>query len=277
MQLAGKSDEIFIEEPTTGLRFYELSHPWGHHTPTHPGFKDTIIYRGVTIAEHGVMSQRIKMVMHNTTHVNAPLHLIPGGKGIGALDVAHFFGPGVVVSIPKKRWELVSARELEQADADIRAGDIVILNLGWSQHYADSQEYFGEAPGLSKEAAEWLVKKKVKMVGIDTPNIDHPLATLLGCHRRGPLMKRLPKHYQAETGRNPKADFPEFAPAHKTLLAAGIPTIENIGGAVDAITGRRSTFHAMPWKWIEGDACVVRLVAIQDPRQDYRIAPGAPA
>lgn len=274
MQLDANTDETFVEEPNTGLRFFELSHPWGHHTPTHPGFKDTIIYRGVTIAEHGVMSQRIKMVMHNTTHVNAPLHLKPGGDSVGALDVSHFFGPGVVIGLPKKRWELVTADDLENANADIRGGDIVILNLGWHQHYSDSQEYFGEAPGLSKDGAEWLIAKKAKMVGVDTPNIDHPLATLLGCHRKGPLMRRLPKHYETVTGRDPKEDFPDFAPAHRTLLEAGVPTIENVGGAIDAVTGRRSTFHAMPWKWLEGDACVVRLMAMQDPKQDYRISAG---
>ncbi|MCG8441133.1 MAG: cyclase family protein, partial [Caulobacterales bacterium] len=155
-----------------------------------------------------------------------------------------------------------------------RAGDIVILNLGWHARYSDSQEYFGEAPGLAKDAAEWLVSARVKMVGVDTPNIDHPLATLLGRHRKGPHMKRLPTHYQRTTGRDPGADFPDFAPAHKTLLAAGIPTIENVGGALDAVTGQRSTFHAMPWRWIEGDACVVRLVAIHDPGQSYRVPTG---
>lgn len=264
-------------ERATGLRYYELSHPWGHHTPTHPGFLDTVIYRSVTIAEHGVMSQRIKMVMHNSTHVNAPLHLIPGADGIGALPPDRFFGPGVVIGLPKQKWRLVTPEDLEGTGADIRPGDIVILNLGWHGKYADSQEYFGEAPGLSKAAAEWLVAKRVKMVGVDTPNIDHPLATLLGPHRKGPAMRRLPRQYQDETGRDPRDDFPEFAPAHKALLGAGIPTIENVGGDLDAVTGRRSTFHAMPWKWLEGDACVVRLVAIQDPDRCYRLGKGEAA
>ncbi|MGC6499962.1 MAG: cyclase family protein [Henriciella sp.] len=259
----------FVQEPSTGLCYFELSHPWGHGTPVQPGFPDTIIFRSVTIATHGVMSHRVKLTMHNTTHVNAPLHLIAGAAGIGQVPVDRFFGPGLTIGVKKQRWELVTAADLEATNADIREGDIVLLNLGWHPLYSDSQEYFGEAPGLSEDAAEWLVEKKVKMVGIDTPNIDHPLATLLGNHRKGPLMRRLPKHYQDTTGKDPSKAFPKFAPAHKALLAAGIPTIENVGGALDAITGQRATFHAMPWKWAEGDACVVRLVAIQDPNQSY--------
>jgi kynurenine formamidase len=265
------SQQPRVKEPATGLLFHELSHPWGHGTPVYPGFPDTVLYRSVTIATHGVMSHRVKLTMHNTTHVNAPLHLIPGAPGIGQVPVDRFFGSGVVVDVKKKRWELVTAADLEASGADIREGDIVLLNLGWHELYSDSQEYFGEAPGLAKDAAEWLVKKKVKMVGVDTPNIDHPLATLLGYHRKGPVMKRLPKHYQDTTGKDPRKEFPEFSPAHKTLLQAGIPTIENVGGTLDEITGQRATFHAMPWKWSEGDACVVRLVAIQDPGQTYQI------
>ena len=46
------------------------------------------------------------------------------------------------------------------------------------------------------------------------------------------------------------------------LLSAGIPTIENVGGEVDALIGKRCTFHAYPWNWPEGDACGVRFVAL---------------
>ncbi|GAB5457782.1 MAG: cyclase family protein [Henriciella sp.] len=270
-QKAAASETAYITEAATGLNYYELSHPWGHHTPIHPGFKDTIMYRAVMIAENGVMSQRIKMTMHGTTHVNAPLHLISGAAGIGEVALDRFFGSGPVISIKKARWELITAVDLEQSGVEVGKGDIVILNTGWHHGYSDSQEYFGHAPGMAVDAAEWLVDKQVKMVGVDTPNIDHPMATLLGEHRKGPHMRRLPKYYRDETGKDPKQEFPDFAPAHKTLLRAGIPTIENVGGALDALNGQRSTFHAMPWKWPEGDACVIRLVAFQDPNQTYRI------
>ena len=261
-----------VEEPGTGLQFVELSHPWGHHTPTFPGFADTVVFRTVTHAKHGVMTQRLRTVMHNSTHVNAPLHLIQWGDGVGRLPLDRFFGSGPVLGIEKAQWDLVTAADLDRVGDDVRAGDIVIVNTGWHRRYADSQEYFGRAPGLAKDAAQWLADRRVKMVGIDTATIDHPLATPLGAHRGGPLMKRLPGEFERETGRDPREAFAERNPAHRTLLAAGIPTIENVGGDVDAVTGRRCTFHACPWRWLEGDACIVRLVAIMDPGGRYRLA-----
>ena len=55
---------------------------------------------------------------------------------------------------------------------------------------------------------------------------------------------------------------------------ADIPTIENVGGDVDLLLGKRVTIQSFPWRWPEGDACPVRLVALRDNRGDYRIETG---
>ena len=168
-----------------------------------------------------------------------------------------------------------ASADLEAAAPRIEDEDIVVIVTGWHRRYSDSIDYFGHAPGLSKEAAQWLCAKNVKLVAVDTPQVDHPLATSLGPQRNGPQMKRLPKAYQTATGRDPKPIFPEWNPAHRALLAAGIPTIENVGGEVDALVGKRCTFQAFPWNWPEGDACVVRFVAMLDPAGAYRLEAGA--
>lgn len=262
-----------VTEPETGLQFVELSHPFEHDMPTVPGYNDALIWRAVTHAKHGVMSHKVKMIMHTGTHVNAPAHLVQGGNGVGDLSVHHFFGSGVVVDIKSSEWDAISEADLANA-ATIQEGDIVIINTGWHQKYSDSQEYFGHAPGLTQAAAEYLVDKKVRLVGVDTPFVDHPLATSMADHRNGPQIKRLPAEYKAQTGRDAGVDFPDWNPAHKTLLAAGIPTIENVGGDIASVSGSRCTFHAMPWRWPGADACIVRLVAINDPSGSYRLAAG---
>jgi kynurenine formamidase len=87
-------------------------------------------------------------------------------------------------------------------------------------------------------------------------------------------MKRLAGEYKEATGREALQDFPEWNPAHKLLLGENIPTIENVGGDLDTVSGRRLTMHAYPWRWFEGDACVVRLMGICDPGGTYRVEPG---
>jgi kynurenine formamidase len=203
--------------------------------------------------------------------------LVAKSATVGEIPLDRCFGAGAILGIQKGKWELITVSDLEAAVPAVEEDDIVVICTGWHAHYSDSQEYFGHSPGLSVEAAEWLVKKGIKLLAIDTPQIDHPLATSLGPHRNGPLMRRLPEEYQEETGRNALADFPVWNAAHKVLLAANIPTIEQVGGHVAELVRKRCTFQAYPWRWLEGDACPVRLVAICDRAGTQRIGSGASA
>ena len=60
-------------------------------------------------------------------------------------------------------------------------------------------------------------------------------------------------------------------------MGNGIPGIESVGGELDAVTGKRCTFAAFPWRWVGGDGSGVRVVAILDPEQNFRLEPDAPA
>ncbi len=265
-----------VVEPATGLVFVELSHEWGHYTPAYPGYRDIEVRRVATHAMHGVLTQHVRTVMHNGTHVNAPLHLAQGGLGIGEVPLERFFGNGVVLSVPKGEWEYVEPADLEAATPAVEPGDVVIVNTGWHRNYSDNMEYFGHAPGLSEAAARWLAERDARFVGVDTANVDHPLATSLAQAHRfiGPLIVELPRRYRQRTGREVVDDYPGWMPAHRLLAKAGIPTVENVGGDVDAVTGKRCAFHAVPWNWPHADACLVRLVAITDPSGAYRIESG---
>jgi kynurenine formamidase len=263
-----------VADPETGLQFYELSHPWGMYTPIFPGYEEIKLERITYHAKHGVMTHKIVTIFHTSTHVNAPIHLLPETPAVGDLALQRFFGTGVVLSIPKGKWELIEPADLERATPAVQADDIVLINTGWHRRYSDSKDYFGYAPGLSKAAAEWLVAKKAKLVGIDSGTIDHPLATSIGPQRNGPQIKYLLPEYKQATGREASSDFPEWNPAHKILLKAGIPTIENVGGDLDEVVGKRCTLQGFPWKWLEGDACVIRLVAMFDPGGNFRIESG---
>ncbi len=85
-----------ICDPATGLQFYELSHEWGHGVPMMPGHEDVILKRGAKHADHGVMSHRIRMVMHSGTHLNAPIHLVQHGAGVGGIALERCFGNGAM-------------------------------------------------------------------------------------------------------------------------------------------------------------------------------------
>jgi kynurenine formamidase len=260
-----------VKDPYSGLQFVELSHVWGHGVPSYPGQADVKMVRAVKHAQHGVLAWRISTSMHTGTHMNAPIHVVQRGADLSQVPPDRLFGNGVVLSIPKGSYETITAADLEAAKPGVQNGDIVVIVTGWHHKYSDALEYYGESPGLTKDAAEWLVKKEVKMVMVDTQQIDHPLATILGPHRGGPTMKRLAGEYQKATGKDPKKEHGEWNVAHKILASANIPTVEQIGGDVDVVLGKRVTLAATPWKFEHGDACPVRVVAMFDPTGSAKI------
>ncbi|GAB2471052.1 cyclase family protein [Jatrophihabitans fulvus] len=264
-----------------GLQFFDLSHPWGHGVPAWPYFEDVKIERLHGMAKSRVLTQKITTVMHSGTHIDAPGHVIEGTPLLHEIPLANFFGTGVVLDIPKKKWGVVTPDDLEAASerTPVREGDIVIVNTGWHHTYADSAEYYAYSPGFYKEAGEWFAAKGLKAVGTDTQALDHPLATAIGPHgpaaESGGLLPWACAEYEAETGRSVLQDFPEWEPCHRAILSKGIYGFENVGGDLDAVTGKRVTFAAFPWRWVGGDGCIVRLVAITDPTGEYRFEPGS--
>ena len=252
---------------------YELSHVWNAEVPSYPGQDDVVMRRGVKHAQHGVLTWRTRTSLHTGTHMIAPLYVLQRSSDIAGLAPDVFFGNGVVLDIPKGGYEVIDVGDLEGA-APVREGDIVVINTGWHHKYSDSLEYYGKAPGLTEAAAQWLVAKKVKYVAVDTPFADHPLATSMGPHRGGPLMKRLAGEYQAATGKDPKTEHGKWLVAAKTLAVAGIPIVVQVGGDVDDLKGKRATFSAAPWKLEHGDACPVRFVAMTDPSGNLRVDEG---
>ena len=262
-------------DPRTGLEFYDLSHEWGHDAPLWPYFPDVKIERFHYHAKSGVLSQQITTFMHCTTHTDAPAHVIAGAPFIDEVPLASYFGTGVVISIPKEKWEVITPEDLEAASPEIREGDIVIINTGWHRYWGDSRRYFVESPGTYKEAGEWMKEKKIKGFGIDCQALDHPMATAIGPQPNGPLIDGVLEDYKEYTGRDAADDFPEWEPCHREILGNGIVGFENVGGQIDAVTGKRVTFAAFPWRWTKGDGCIVRLVAIVDPSGDFRIGDGS--
>ena len=69
--------------------------------------------------------------------------------------------------------------------------------------------------------------------------------------------------YVRETGKEPEEEFCSgFEACLTMLLKNGISCIQNAGGDIDEVTGKRCTLAAFPFRMEETDGAMVRLVAI---------------
>ena len=121
---------------------FDLSNPWGHNVPLWPYFPDVKIERFHYHAKSRVLSQQITTFMHCSTHTDAPAHVIAGKPFIDEVPLDRFYGTAVIVDIPKKKWEVITPKDLEKARPKIEKDDIVIINSGWHRKWGDNTDYF---------------------------------------------------------------------------------------------------------------------------------------
>ena len=266
LEYIGKPDDARRQMPVQILgkdvEVIDMTHGFGAMVPLWPYAvadvkEERIRYHAQARVETAMIQNHN---MHVSTHCDTPIHVEEGYPNLDDVPISHYMGKGVVLDIPKGKWGVVGAEDLEKAEPSIEQDDIVIVHSGWHKFWGDSMKYYAYAPGLYKEAADWLVKKKVKAAGLDCQAIDHPLGTRIA--QPPPLMPWLMEEYKLETGHDVYQDFPYWEPTTRILTSHGIPNWENVGGDIDKALGKRCTIIGVPVKWIGGDGSPVRLMAI---------------
>lgn len=118
------------------------------------------------------------MSLHSGTHVDAPFHFAPDGEAIDALPLETFIGPALVHAVEADRYikaEHVAAIELE--------GITRVLFKTRNSALLKRQTYEADFVAFSVEAAEALVAKGVKLVGLDYLSIAHAGDEQVPVHR----------------------------------------------------------------------------------------------
>lgn len=125
---------------------------------------------------------------HMGTHLDAPIHYGSQCEGktprtVDQLPLDWFYRPGVCLDLRcKKPGELISQEDIIHAltttGHDLQPLDIVLICTGTDKRWGTPQ-YFSHAPGMSREATEWLLDHGVKVIGIDTYGFDRPLPVML--------------------------------------------------------------------------------------------------
>ncbi len=145
-----------------------------------------------------VYESRIGMDLHTGTHIDMPLHFIPGGSNSDCWAADNMFTSCLVMDFTNLKAEMVSSKELEEKEKSMQAGGFSLnrCNTVLLKTKNSLEDGFNHSfVFLDKKGAAYLVKKNIKGVGIDA----------LGIERNQP---------QHET--------------HKTLLGAGVWIMEGL-------------------------------------------------
>src|SRR5262245_46663065 len=76
----------------------------------------------------------------------------------------------------------------------------------------------------------------------------------------------LVREYEQMTGRPIEETLPErdFEYVHYRTARSNVCMLENLGGELAEVAGKRVTLGAFPWRWIGGEGCICRVAAFLD-------------
>lgn len=151
------------------MRRWDVSMPLFEGTPTFPG-DPTFSHRPVRSVDRGdaYSVSALSFGSHAGTHVDPPCHFIAGGASVDQLDLEVLNGPCWVADVPPD-VRSVGPKEA----AELPAGTSrVLFRTSNSPRWRTKLEFFPDYVAVSEDGARELVRRKVRMVGVDALSVE---------------------------------------------------------------------------------------------------------
>ncbi len=254
------------------MKLIDLTIPLGIGTPPWPTYEPLQVKYFKRLAPHGANGQLLTHSNHLGTHLDGEIHFYTPGKDIASLDLNDFLvGPGVVVDLSDATgdYQIYTAQMIEER-VEVREGDILIIHtgyhhFGWDKPYADEIRYMVQHPGPDREFAVWAKEKKIKWIGVDCGSADHPMNTII----RDWMPRQAAEADQLFQEMYSTTLAERFTPdkyqlMHLEMFPHHIIHAECLGGEIDLLLNRRTTIGFFPWRFVDGESCIGRCVAMVD-------------
>lgn len=176
----------------------------------------------------GRNTSKFRLGSHTATHMDAPMHFYEGMPGIEEVDLSKCIGPVTCVDLTHiKAGGVVQLKDIEHVNVTER----MLFAFGWYQHWK-SDNYYKGFPYFSEEAINWLVKKGMCFMAMDTPSPDD-----------GSAIQKL-----------------DDSPMHKILLKKGIIIVEYLNRTDLIDYTKEYDIIALPLKIKGADGSPARVV-----------------
>lgn len=187
------------------------------------------------IKSHGYIAYEYKIFSHMGTHIDAQAHFNELDNSVDEIEIENLYGSAIIITIENcKPSQEITLEDILPYESKILENDIVLFATGWDSKW-EELNYATETPYLSNQVAEFLIKKKIKLVGTDTALCCNPQNGLFSISQDESIPDKL-------------------------FLKNGIPYINGLVN-LKSIKKERITFLALPLKIKKAEGTPVRAVA----------------
>ena len=215
-------------------RFVDLSHLLAESSLSyctgHPSFHSDQV---LSLHKDGTNVSRLILGSHTGTHLDAPIHFLEGAPTISDVDLSTLVGPAVVVDVRgKEPYGTILWDDIRPQAAQLGPETILLFCTGWSRHWG--REEYMKCPHLTEDAAQKIIERGVRVVGIDVFDIDGGVADGVSVLNHA---------------------------IHRLLLGRGVLIAENLTNVEALLDGDTYTVSLLPLSLGGCDGSPIRAVA----------------
>jgi arylformamidase len=211
------------------MQIYDITLGITPDMPVWPGDPAVTLERVKKIEEGSNANvSHLDLGVHTGTHVDAPVHFIPGQYGIDQLSLDILIGPALVVELAED-IDQIDAQVVEQASIPQNTTRVLFKTRN-SMIWARGEKFFQPTfCGIEADGAQALVDRAVKLVGIDYLSI---------------------------------APFKRSRPTHEVLLGARMVVVEGLD--LSKVRPGLYQLYCLPIKLVGCDGAPARTILIGD-------------
>lgn len=127
-----------------------------------------VVIRSAARIERGDAANvsRLEIGAHTGTHIDAPVHFVPGRKGIDGLMLDSLIGPAYVVDLTDVQHE-VHGDDFDRANIPYGTRRLLCKTTNSSLWSKSPPGFEADFVGISPDGAQWLIDHGIELVGVD--------------------------------------------------------------------------------------------------------------
>jgi arylformamidase len=168
---------------------------------------------------------QISMSVHTGTHIDAPYHFIEDGAGVDTIPIKLLTGRCYVLHLPDA--DLITLDMVQNSPIPPRTKRVLFKTRNSDLWASGNNTFQEDFVALAPDAAEYLIGRGVKLVGIDYLSI---------------------------------APFGDSVPTHEMLLSSGIVVVEGLN--LHEVSQGRYTLYCLPLKIGGADGAPARAILL---------------
>lgn len=208
------------------MHIYDITLALSADLPLWPGDSRYLLEQIEKIENgEGANVSRVTMSVHMGTHVDAPDHFLGNGITVEQLPINLLIGRAYVLYLPEV--EVITASVLEKAEIPPRTRRILFKTRNSQAWVKREKEFRTDFVAISADAAEYLISRGVKLVGVDYLSV---------------------------------APFFDPRPTHELFLKSGVIILEGLD--LSGVSPGRYTLYCLPLKLLGSDGAPARAILL---------------